>query len=51
MIHMEKSGGWDLVKYARIIGAFRGLQCGVEYAEAFKPALAWPRLRPGNWLP
>lgn len=51
MISMEKSARWDLVKYARIVGAFRGLQCGVEMAEAFKPALAWPRLRPGNWLP
>lgn len=51
MLNMQTSGGWDLVKYARIVGAFRGLQCGVEYAEAFKPALAWPRVRPGNWLP
>jgi N-acetylglucosamine malate deacetylase 1 len=51
MRNMQTSGGWDLVKYAHIMGAFRGLQCGVEYAEAFKPALAWPRLRPGKWLP
>ena len=51
MLNMQTSGGWDLVKYSRIVGAFRGLQCGVEYAEAFKPSLAWPRLRPGNWLP
>ncbi|MCZ7545702.1 MAG: PIG-L family deacetylase [Anaerolineae bacterium] len=51
MLNMQTSGGWDLVEYARIVGAFRGLQCGVEYAEAFKPALAWPRVRPGNWLP
>ena len=51
MRNMETAGGWDLIKYSRILGAFRGLQCGVEYAEAFKPALAWPRLKPGNWLP
>lgn len=51
MQNMQTSGGWDLVKYARIMGAFRGLQCGVEYAEAFKPALSWPRVRPGKWLP
>jgi len=51
MANMQTSGGWDLVKYAHIMGAFRGLQCGVEYAEGFKPALAWPRVRPGNWLP
>ena len=51
MLNMQTAGGWDLIKYSRIVGAFRGLQCGVEHAEAFKLALAWPRLRPGNWLP
>ncbi|MEN6533001.1 MAG: PIG-L family deacetylase [Bryobacteraceae bacterium] len=51
MRNMQKFGGWDLIKYSRIVGAFRGLQCGVEYAEAFKPALAWPRVRPGSLLP
>lgn len=51
MLNMQTSGGWDLVKYARVVGAFRGIQCGVEYAEGFKPALAWPRVRPGNPLP
>jgi LmbE family N-acetylglucosaminyl deacetylase len=43
--------GWDLVEYARIVGAFRGLQCGVKYAEGFRPALAFPRVRAGNLLP
>jgi LmbE family N-acetylglucosaminyl deacetylase len=51
MRNMEQFGGWDLVSYARIANAYRGLQCGVAYAEAFRPCLAWPRLRPGNWLP
>ena len=51
MRNMEQFGGWDLVAYCRTIQAFRGMQCGVAYAEAFKPCLAWPRLRPGNWLP
>jgi LmbE family N-acetylglucosaminyl deacetylase len=50
MKNMERSG-WDLVKYAQIVGAFRGLQCGVEYAEGFRPALAFPRMRPGSLLP
>jgi len=50
MKNMERSG-WDLVQYARIVGAFRGLQCGVAYAEGFRPALAFPRVRPGNLLP
>lgn len=51
MFNPNRAGGWDLVEYAEVMAAFRGLQCGVKYAEAFKPALAWPRVRPGNWLP
>ncbi len=51
MQNMLKFGGWDLVKFSRIMGQFRGLQSKVEYAEAFKPALAWPRVRAGNYLP
>ena len=50
MKNMERSG-WDLVKYARIVNAFRGLQCSVEYAEGFKPCLGWPRVHPGCPLP
>ena len=51
MRNMEQFGGWDLVTYARILSAFRGLQCSVQCAEAFKPVLAWPRVRAGNMLP
>lgn len=48
---MQAFGGWDLVTYCQKVNAFRGLQCGVEFAEAFRPALGWPRVRAGNWLP
>jgi len=51
MVNMEAVGGWDLVKYSQVVNAFRGIQCRVEHAEGFKPALAWPRVRPGNVLP
>jgi LmbE family N-acetylglucosaminyl deacetylase len=51
MSNSQKMNGLDLVKLAKIQDAHRGLQCRVEYAEAFKPALAWPRVRAGNWLP
>ncbi len=51
MINSLTWGGLDLVKLAQIMGAFRGLQSGVEYAEGFKPALAFPRLHAGNVLP
>lgn len=50
MKNMERSG-WDLVKYARVVNAFRGMQCSVEYAEGFRPCLGWPRVQPGCPLP
>jgi hypothetical protein len=50
MLNMERSG-WNLIEYAQVMGAFRGLQCGVKYAEGFKPALAFPRVAPGSPLP
>ncbi len=46
-----KWGGLDLVKFAQISNAFRGLQSGVEYAEGFKPCQAYPRFHAGNVLP
>lgn len=43
--------GWDLVKHAEVVGHFRGQQCGVQYAEGFRPVLRTPLLRPGWVLP
>jgi LmbE family N-acetylglucosaminyl deacetylase len=43
--------GWDLVRHAEVVGAFRGQQCGVRYAEGFKPVLRTPLFRPGWLLP
>ena len=43
--------GWDLVTHAEVVGRFRGQQCGVVYAEAFRPVLRTPLLRPGWVLP
>jgi len=43
--------GWDLVAHAEVVGRFRGQQCGVQYAEGFRPVLRTPLLRPGWVLP
>ena len=43
--------GWDLVTHAEVVGRFRGQQCGVRYAEGFRPVLRTPLLRPGWVLP
>jgi N-acetylglucosamine malate deacetylase 1 len=41
----------DIQAFMETVARFRGLQCGCEYAEAFRPAHAWPRLRATRLLP
>jgi LmbE family N-acetylglucosaminyl deacetylase len=41
----------DIQAFVETVARFRGLQCGCEYAEAFRPAHAWPRLRTERLLP
>jgi LmbE family N-acetylglucosaminyl deacetylase len=41
----------DIVEQMKTATRFRGLQCGVEYAEGFVPCLAWLRPRPRRLLP
>jgi LmbE family N-acetylglucosaminyl deacetylase len=45
MENMQAVGGWDLVDMIDIVGRYRGLQSGVQYAEAFQPCLRFPRVR------
>lgn len=40
-----------LLEMSEITARYRGMQCNTRYAEAFRPARAWPRLRAGSWLP
>lgn len=48
---MEEHDATDIATMARKVAAFRGVQCGVEYAEAFRRYRAWPRITPGRLLP
>lgn len=41
----------DFEEFVRTCARFRGLQCGVSYAEAFTPCLAWPKLTTKRMLP
>lgn len=50
MKNMTTSSGWDLIEYANIVGRFRGMQCGVAYAESFRVAQAWPRMTARNHI-
>ena len=43
--------GIDYVEFMAVTAHFRGLQCGVQYAEAFRPCQVWSRTRPGCLLP
>jgi LmbE family N-acetylglucosaminyl deacetylase len=43
--------GVDVVEQMRTATRFRGLQCGVEYAEGFVPCLTWLRARTARLLP
>ncbi|MBR3942042.1 MAG: PIG-L family deacetylase [Clostridia bacterium] len=43
--------GYDPVAQMRTRAGFWGLQCGVEYAEVFRPALMSGRMRPYRVLP
>lgn len=41
----------DVLELIDTVGAFRGLQCGVPYAEGFQPLRAWGRLTTERLLP
>jgi LmbE family N-acetylglucosaminyl deacetylase len=41
----------DVQAFMETVARFRGLQCGCQYAEAFRPAHAWPRLKTERLLP
>ena len=41
----------DFAEFVRTCSRFRGLQCGVQYAEAFTQAYAWPKVKPVRLLP
>jgi LmbE family N-acetylglucosaminyl deacetylase len=43
--------GVDIVEQMRAVSRFRGLQCGVAYAEGFIPCLTWLRTRTRRLLP
>lgn len=41
----------DFADFVRTCSKFRGLQCGVQYAEAFTQCYAWPKIKPQRVLP
>jgi LmbE family N-acetylglucosaminyl deacetylase len=43
--------GIDIVDFIEVMGRFRGLACGAQYAEGFVRADVWPRISAGRLLP
>jgi LmbE family N-acetylglucosaminyl deacetylase len=41
----------DFVDFVRTCSKFRGLQCGIDYAEAFTQAFVWPKVVANRLLP
>ena len=48
---MRDHDGIDFADFVRTCSKFRGLQCGVPYAEAFTQELVWPKVLPKRLLP
>lgn len=41
----------DFIDFVRTCSKYRGLQCGVAFAEGFRPCINWPRMVPKRLLP
>ncbi len=48
---LKDHDGIDFLDFVRTVSKFRGLQCGVAYAEGFRMCATWPRLTTKRWLP
>lgn len=51
VVWMREHDGIDFLEFVRTCSRFRGLQCGVGYAEAFRVGRTWPRLSTRRLLP
>lgn len=41
----------DFLDFVKTCSKYRGLQCGVAFAEGFRPCINWPRMVPYRMLP
>lgn len=51
LVWLKDHDGVDIVDQTRVMGAFRGYQCGVRYTEGFRSAMTWLRATPKRILP
>jgi len=48
---LTEHDSFDMRDGARIMAEFRGMECGVKYAESFAQCKTWPRVLPKRLLP
>lgn len=51
VVWLKEHDNLDIIDFIEDCAKFRGWQCGVRYAEAFRPADRWTRLRTERLLP
>lgn len=51
IVWMRDHDGIDFIDFVRTCSKYRGLQCGVPYAEGFRQCQTWPRLSTRRLLP
>ena len=51
LIWLQEHDNIDIIDFVTTVAKFRGLQCGVAYAEGFVRYRAWGRIQPGTLLP
>ena len=51
VVWLKEHDNIDFLDFARTCNKYRGLQCGVSYAEGFRQYAAWPRFRTRRLLP
>jgi len=51
IVWLKEHDNFDMPRYISISAEYRGVQCGVKYAEGFKQCNVWPRLRTTRILP
>jgi hypothetical protein len=48
---LREHDGLDLLRFGELTAEFRGMQCGVRYAEGFRQLEQWPRVKAERVLP
>jgi len=51
IVWLKEHDGIDFIDFVKICSKYRGIQCGVAFAEGFRPCISWPRMAAKRLLP